>query len=203
MTVFNHECHVPNQMKLANYGKRWSDAEVDKLAQHLKVGADMDSISVQMQRPADGIRAKAMQHNFLCHNLNDSGEDVYTLNYPAILTRQYPNRQVMKAAGLAAAYGASNKVLNHLIQGHNHDLAIFDELNEEPIMAHKNIETKTFIGGVDASTISDAKIFNRIAELEAEYAALNKLGTSSTKLSATKKALLEDCVALAAYVDGR
>lgn len=66
-----------------------------------------------------------------------------------------------------------------------------------------NIETKTFIAGIDASTMDDTQVFQHIAKLEREIDKLVGIRTKSTKLAAAIKALEKDVADLAAYVDAR
>lgn len=65
------------------------------------------------------------------------------------------------------------------------------------------IETRTFINGVDASTLSDDAIFNEIAEIEAKIAHLRNLKTQSRKRDQTIAKMEKYAVDLAAYLDGR
>ena len=76
-------------------------------------------------------------------------------------------------------------------------------LKKEPAMTAKNIETQTLIRGVDASTLSDAQIFSRIAELEGDIAKLSAIKVSSAKLAKAIQQLRDDVQALASYVDSR
>lgn len=73
---------------------------------------------------------------------------------------------------------------------------------KESIMS-ANIETKTFIGGVDAASMDDTQVFRQIAKLEGEIDKLKAIRAKSTKLSAAIKALEKDVTELVAYVDGR
>lgn len=66
-----------------------------------------------------------------------------------------------------------------------------------------NIETKTYIKGADASTMTDSQIFSRIAGIEQEIDKLKAIRTPSEKLAKTIAELEADVTALAAYVDGR
>ncbi len=76
---------------------------------------------------------------------------------------------------------------------------------QEPIMAKAipEIETKTLIGGEDAALLSDKQIFGRIAELEAQVAAYGRIGKKPAKLTKLIGQIIDDIVALGAYVDAR
>lgn len=65
------------------------------------------------------------------------------------------------------------------------------------------IETKTFILGRDASTMTDVEIFNLIAKTEAELAKLRGISTKSAKLAAHIARVEHDLCQLAEYLDKR
>lgn len=67
----------------------------------------------------------------------------------------------------------------------------------------KNIETKTFIAGIDGAGLSDTAIFQRIAKLEQEKAALEAIKNKPKKLIAAIEQLQKDIEALVKYVDER
>ncbi len=67
----------------------------------------------------------------------------------------------------------------------------------------KNIETKTFIRGVEASSMSDAEIFKQIGKLELEAKQLETIQNKPHKLLSAIADLNKDIAALVAYVDGR
>lgn len=66
-----------------------------------------------------------------------------------------------------------------------------------------NIETKTFINGVDASQLTDAQIFDRIARIELEIDKLGNIRAKSTKLQHAMDMLRKDVDDLVAFVDAR
>lgn len=78
---------------------------------------------------------------------------------------------------------------------------------KENIMTTPNttatIETKTFILGRDASTMTDVEIFNLIAKTEAELGKLKGISTESAKLAAHINKIENDLIRLAEYVDNR
>ena len=65
------------------------------------------------------------------------------------------------------------------------------------------IETKTFIDGIDASTVSDEQIFTRIAKIEAQIDTWNKIKTKPKKLEAKIAEAQQSINMLVAFVDGR
>lgn len=65
------------------------------------------------------------------------------------------------------------------------------------------IETKTFILGRDASTMTDVEIFNLIAKTEAELAKFKGISTKSAKLAAHIARVECDLRRLAEYLDNR
>lgn len=74
---------------------------------------------------------------------------------------------------------------------------------KEDTTMNANIETKTFINGIDASTLDDAAIFQRIAKLEQEIDKLRSIRAGSTKLVAAINKLEGDVADLVRYVDAR
>lgn len=74
---------------------------------------------------------------------------------------------------------------------------------KEETMNNATIETKTFIAGIDATTLSDEQIFKHIAKLEGEVDKLKAIRTVSKKLQAAIAKMEEDLVALVDYVDNR
>lgn len=76
--------------------------------------------------------------------------------------------------------------------------------NQEQDMSNTPvIETKTFIAGVDAATMSDTQIFNKITSLELAIDKLVGIRAESKKKDAAIEALQADVHALVAYVDSR
>ena len=65
------------------------------------------------------------------------------------------------------------------------------------------IETKTFIQGEDASNMTDAQIFNRIAKLEDEIDKLSKIKNQPKKLQALIQTKQDDINKLIEFVDAR
>jgi hypothetical protein len=72
---------------------------------------------------------------------------------------------------------------------------------EEPMT--KNIETKTFIQGEDAASMSDSQIFTKIADLERKIEGLNKIVAKPQKLKNVIHELQLDIDKLVAFVDSR
>ena len=65
------------------------------------------------------------------------------------------------------------------------------------------IETKIFIFGVDASTMSDDQIVGRIFDIEGEIETLESVKNKPKKLVTKIEAMKADIKALVEYVDGR
>ena len=66
-----------------------------------------------------------------------------------------------------------------------------------------NIETKTFIRGMEASSLSDNDIFKLIAKLEGEVDTLGKIKVKSVKLEKAIADLNNDVQKLVEYLDSR
>jgi hypothetical protein len=65
------------------------------------------------------------------------------------------------------------------------------------------IETKTFIGGVDAAKLSDSDIFSRIADLEVEIKKWSAIEQRPKKLNDHIDKMRSDVKALGEFVDSR
>lgn len=65
------------------------------------------------------------------------------------------------------------------------------------------LETKTTLGGVDISRLSDQKIFDKILQLEAEVVRLNNMKVPCTKCNIHIAKLQKTIKELAEFVDGR
>lgn len=65
------------------------------------------------------------------------------------------------------------------------------------------IETKIFIFGTDASTMSDDQIVDRIFDIERQIETLQSVKNKPKKLVAKLQAMQDDIKALVEYVDGR
>lgn len=78
-------------------------------------------------------------------------------------------------------------------------------IEEEPIVTINVpvIETKTFIHGLDASTMSDEDIFVIIAKLEERWRKYDVITAKPKKMVIVMDTIRADIVALTVYVDGR
>ena len=65
------------------------------------------------------------------------------------------------------------------------------------------IEVKTFIGGQDASQMTDMQIFQRIGKMESNIESLMAIKAKPQKLIAVIASMAEDITKLVEYVDGR
>lgn len=70
-------------------------------------------------------------------------------------------------------------------------------------ITHPAIVTRTFIFGVESSSVGDDEIFDKIAELETQAEALNKTKNKPKKLQAKIDSIMEDIKKLVEFVDGR
>jgi len=86
----------------------------------------------------------------------------------------------------------------------NHATSIITvELNEDTIMSHKLIETKTFIRGQEAANVDDDAIYSHIAAVEAEMSSYDKIDNKPKSLTAKIVAMGKEVAELVAYVDNR
>lgn len=165
-----------------NYGKRWTLEEKQILLRTFNQGKDLEAMCVIMGRPFAGVIVK----------LEEAG-------VVGQCDRGYYYR-LDKQQRHAASYGASSPQ----IVGLRADNVIIDTPKEITMnQTTPNIETKTFINGADASGMSDAAIFSKIATLEAEHNRLDGIQNKPNKLVAVMVAIKEDIAKLVAYVDGR
>lgn len=183
---------LPNR---ARHGLTWTHSEMRALRSMFAERLDLQAMCNALGRPADGIISKLNQ----CHAiLYQSDTNSYTCN--PRFDAEEPMQ--MKMASSAAYYNTS-QALNDDIQVVPDSWKSQQPKPKEPAVAHKNIETKTFIRGRDAKDMSDGEVFSEIASLEAEIARLGAIKAQSKKLAAQITALQADIDALVAYVDAR
>jgi hypothetical protein len=176
--IFNNDGYVlANQLSLRNYGKRWTNEEVTSLAGHLLAGKKMSTICAIMQRPSDGVQAKALQHRLIIE---------HGLEYLVDSDACSRCCDVAKRLELCAPAPSAATLLSSTKQG-----------------IPMAIETVVFIDGTKASTLSDAQIFTKIADLETEYAKLDRIQHKPEKLRKVMTKISADVAELVAYVDSR
>lgn len=78
-----------------------------------------------------------------------------------------------------------------------------DAVKNTPTQDLPHIETKVFIRGCDASTMSDMEIFEVIRDLEKSVENLKGISNRPKKLKALIDQYEADIVAIVAYIDGR
>lgn len=78
-----------------------------------------------------------------------------------------------------------------------------ETLIKETTMSAPTIETKTFIAGTDATHLSDADIFKKIAQLENEIKTMNAINSKPKKLLKVIEDTQADIDKLVAFVDAR
>jgi hypothetical protein len=223
--LYRTDFPMPDDRSFKNYGKRWTDEEKDKLA-WLFSRFSLPGICRQLERPKAGVLAKLCEANLIHHSYRDGKYYMGAKPEPVDVTSA---RQAGKSAFFAHLYGTSETTAS-TIQGKSFDAYIMDEvfkhhnihdslhdamrhvplgpdlqqLLKEPTMnTAPNIETKTFINGTDASAMTDAQIFSKIATLEAEHNRLDTIKAKPTKLVKVMEQITADIAALVTYVDGR
>lgn len=122
---------------------------------------------------------------------------------------QQLDREMTKAMAYAMAYGRTpTKPVTQGSTGigSNNEPNNFNQLFEEAIMndtTTKAIETKTFINGVDAATLTDEQIYQSIKTLENKIASYNAVGKKPKKLQNKIEELQKSIDDIVAYCDSR
>ena len=110
-------------------------------------------------------------------------------------------------AGVVAKLMAAGR-LRHYSSGTHYRAPQAIEINDQPtkekdVSTNIEVSTKTYIGTVDASTLSDTEIFALIAKKEVEVRQWMAITNRPKKLEALIQKAEDDIQKLVAYVDGR
>lgn len=180
-----------DQERRANHGKIWSGHELVHLRGMFLAGRSLESMSIELQRPADGIITKLVC-TLKCLYQETCGNP-YTFRY---VVRQGNARKPNTTPKPKAAPDAADPVPQPT------NLTKLEKLmaNNPNII---KIETKTFVNGTDVSEMSDAAVYSLIADQEAVIAELEKIKTKPKKLTEEIAKRQAGIDALVGYLDSK
>lgn len=179
MVIFNTESTALRDLPEypVNHGKLWTRSDIDSLRGLADYGVDLHTLCIRFGRTKDSVVAKLVALGSI---VEDAGTGQYFYARPSPLL--------------------SGK-LQEALKAHQES----SDTDSQPTEAIQmpNIETKTFIGGQDATTMSDMDIFKKIANLEMYIESLDKIKNKPQKLLAVIEATQADIDELVEYVDSR
>lgn len=171
------------------HGTIWNDVELNKLRQLSAKGMSLEAICKSLQRPADGVINKLRQTNMIATELSPGGYPVYSFTRH-ILTFQ--NQTYL------SEFEVISTELPELPS---------TTPEKEPIMDAKTtiieVTTKTLVNGKDVKEMSDAEVYQLIADQEAEIARLEAIKAKPKKLVAEIGKRHEGIAALVTYLDSK
>lgn len=162
----------------ARHGKPWTPEDRANLERLFKQAVPLKDICEELQRPADGTMNKLVQWRMVIR------DTVGVYQYTYFVSDQY-----FKAHQLLNPYYPKTQPQPETKEAN---------MSNAPV-----IENKTFIAGVDATTMSDEDIFKKIYELENAVSKWDAMKTKPEKLKKKIAATQDDIAKLAAYVDSR
>ena len=182
-------------------GQRWSELEEQHLKEAFIRGEALEQISTSLQRPGTAVLSRLVDMRLLIrrdlgnyrydYHVNDSLFIKHNFPNPYKQGQSKPNTQPIPDSP-AARWPYPKEPVD----------STTEPQPKEDTMA-TIIETKTFIDGIDASTVSDEQIFTRIAKIEAQIDTWNKIKTKPKKLEAKIAEAQQSINMLVAFVDGR
>lgn len=168
-----------------NHGRPWSGQAKSKVSDMFWSGSSLEQIAVAMGRSGGSILPKLVQLG--CIKSDWACEEYVVCTRP---TNPQPDSLLAEAAdNIDSAIQHLSNVTNSL---------------KEILMSKTTIikiETKTFVNGVDISSMEDAAIYQLIATQEAEIAELEKIQTKPKKLQAEIDKRRDGIKALVDYLD--
>lgn len=183
--------------KWERHGKLWLQTEKENLEYYFRQGRTLEEMCNLLQRPAEGVLNQLLKRRLLKHKVPGWSYDyVYAVDVP----------ETEMEGALRYLYSQNSKISFFRETEFRKSpptpfpTTYIDDTGE-PIM--NNIETKTFIRGAEASSMSDSDIFRLIAKLEGEVDTLGKIKVKSVKVAKAIADLNEDVQKLVEYLDSR
>lgn len=211
-----------DHQRRARHGMIWSQAELDKLCQLCAKGLSLESLCIELQRPADGVINKLKQQRMITTDLGPGGYPVY--HYAKGVECMHTYMRTPPAQLSSDAVMVDTKTMNAEVDAHINRAqeqfskveAIAAELQafspstpekELPIMNAKTaiieVTTQTLVNGKDVKDFSDAEVYQLIADQEAEIDRLNAIKAKPKKLVAEIEKRQAGIAALVAYLDSK
>ena len=191
-----------------NAGLLWTrQHEIDLILGFASEGHDVTTLAINLGRGRDSVIARLNSMRLL----GEPWGSMYQSNYSVL-----PSDRLLKNANrelYQRGHASLNAVhLNSCFTNRSTSSACLIKTEvtygtevptKEHDMSKPIIETKTFIAGVDASTLTDIEIFNKIAELEVKADKWSKVQNKPKKLGKMIDEVHADIAALVKYVDER
>lgn len=187
MKPFDDSYRLRDNEVRARHGLIWNDTELIALGKLYTSGASLEEMCNTLARGADGTLSKLVCIKCILPNRNG----------PSYSTSYMENPQVPRARPEIVTVSAPSARISTQPQPQPQPQP------ETITMSTPNIETKTFIAGVDAANMSDEEIFSRILKIENQIKGYDVIANKPKKLQAVMQKLTEDVGALVAFVDAR
>jgi hypothetical protein len=216
MREFDASFEIGDTVQRSNHGKTWTVEEIARLAYLLDINSSMKQMCDMLQRSATSVRMKLESQCLLTifagtrYMINEENlrtlrdKSVHKVTYSdhgAVTGRMSSSRPSMQEFPKAD----HNWPDEHTATAERFIAsAINPPIQEDLSMSNKiTIEVKTFVNGVEGSTLTDAAIFNKIAAIEVEIEKLEAIKRKPKKLVALIAEMQADVEKLADYVDKR
>lgn len=194
-------CRAPdanNRAAWSRFGRLWGGDEIARLKGLFWSGRSLEYICHDMERPPSGVLNKLAEHDCLSY---DPMTSAYTVRkktpHNSGPTKDIePEREVTTLPAEIAAH--IDNAVSHLTRVSNSLKEIL--MNKTEII---KIETKTFVNGVDISTMEDSDVYALIATQEAQIKELDKIETKPRKLTAEIEKRKAGVKALVDYLDSK
>lgn len=188
------------------YGRPWNGDEAAHLKGLFWSGRNLEYICRAMDRPPNGVLNKLAEYRCLHYDPMANGYTVARktpANSRTDKTKVEPDPDPVNRD--AEPTTSPVEIAEHIDSAISHLTRVSNSLKE--ILMNKTeiikIETKTFVNGVDISTLEDSAIYNLIANQESEIEQLDKIKTKPKKLVAEIEKRKAGIDALVAYLDSK
>lgn len=177
------------------YGKTWVVADENKLTDLFWAGKDLKAMCEALKRPPNGIITRLV--HLRCLSFDPIAYKYFVARRPKVKPTPPPEPTPVEL---------KQEIDDHLSAAAECFSDLSNSLKE--ILMTKSteiikIETKTFVNGVDISTMEDAAIYQLIATQEAEIEELDKIKNKPKKLKEEIAKRQEGITALVSYLDSK
>ena len=176
-------------VRRARHGMPWTATELANLKFLYGDGRSLEYICECMKRQAAGVVPKLESMGLI---------DRYEIRKQIPTYSLYDKEPVSPEPPLVAWASKDG-----ITEGHQLDAFRYAFLATTEKTMTATIETKTFISGVDAASMTDEAIFKKIAEIESSIAKWKAIETKPKKLTALIAKMTAEVQALVDYVDAR
>lgn len=214
--IFDTRWHdIRSPLDYRNHGKAWSNEDKRLLVAYFRRGDSLSTMCYMLGRTKQGV-LYGLRWAGLIHrepNLAGGGEPPY-LYYEGPAPDQPPSSRWAEVLATPpqpetfsermdnAVFDIMRNAATQLTNSGTTDMntqATIPALND----AQFTVTTCTYIGDINAVTLTDQQIYSKIAEIEAHAAALKNIKNKPDSLKAYLLKLLAMALALGQYVDGR